>query len=190
MHESIDSWHIVISGFLQHEGKSHGMVSLWRSLRSHASPTCCVELRSWNDDWRALAELIYRCRSHRPKSRPHVKIYGYSWGGYSATLLARELARREIVVDAMVLSDAVYRHWYRLGWWRAFSPWSYIEIPNNVREVTWFVQAKDWPRGHELIAEDEKRTLIAGPKLAPSHVGHCEMDDLTAFHDACRRVAA
>jgi len=82
------------------------MVKLWRELRRHASPRCCVELRSWNDDFHAMAELIYRCKNGES---PTVKIYGYSWGGFSATVLARELARREIRVQHIVLSDPVYR---------------------------------------------------------------------------------
>ena len=54
----------------------------------------------------------------------------------------------------MLLSDAVYRHAYWLGNWRALVPWSVIEIPANVQRVTWFRQYSDRPQGHDLRAAD------------------------------------
>jgi thioesterase domain-containing protein len=84
-----------------------------------------------------------------------IVIAGYSWGGYSATVLARELAKHGRKVDQMVLCDAVYRHNYWLGNWRALCPLSKIKIPKNVKEVSWFKQQKNYPRGHRIIAESD-----------------------------------
>lgn len=190
---SILAWDIVISGFLQSEGTDNGMVRLWRELRKHASPHRCVELRAWNDNWRDLAKLIASTWNTMGGKTPVVRIYGYSWGGYSATILARELAKRGVPVRAMVLSDAVYRHWYWLGNWRAFAPWKTIRIPSNVEQVFWFRQSRDLPMGHKVRARDPRATTVH-PVNSPTrtlsrYIGHTQMDDLAAFHAKCLEVA-
>lgn len=199
----IHNWHIVISGFLQNEGKPTGMVQLWRELhKEHAGPDTCVALRTWRDDMNALAEMIWRLRqkdepTHLLSFQPWVYIYGYSWGGTTAVHLARQLQRRGIPVRAMVLSDAVYRHRYFAGNWRALVPGSEIIIPKNVQEVIWFVQRQPLfrcrrpfinPRGHKLVCEN--------PQVTKKHrsqrvrmVDHAYMDDVSVFHLAAHGVA-
>ena len=110
----IHDWHVVISGFLQDEGQPTGMVRLWRLLgERHSAADVRVELRSWNVNWRQLAELIWRMQPGAGRNcfdPPRVKVYAYSWGaGWGAMQLARQLRRRGIGVAAMVLSDPVYR---------------------------------------------------------------------------------
>ena len=73
---AIAKWHVVISGFLQNEGKPTGMVRLWQMLRLHSGPEACVELRNWNENWRQFAELIHRVRPLA--SEPAVQVYAYS----------------------------------------------------------------------------------------------------------------
>lgn len=186
MTKPIRKWVICIAGFLQDEGTPHGIVQVWRDLHArHAAPNIRVEFRSWDDRTAPLAELIWRLRP--PRKQPHVTIAAYSWGGASAQRLARDLARRGIVVSEMVLSDAVYRHGYWLGNWRALVPWSKITIPANVRRVTWFRQTVDRPRGHSLVPADPTATEIAPATVY--QVGHTYMDDLTAFHQAAHSAA-
>lgn len=183
-------WHIVISGFLQNEGRPTGMVRLWRWLgQEHSGPESCVELRSWNDNFRDLAELIWRVQPAAPEeSGPTVMIYAYSWGaGWGAIELARQLRKRGIPVAAMVLSDPVYRSPWRSLAWLAMVSWSSIRVPANVRRVTWFRQRMNRPAGHRLVAADPAATEIAPPVLA--HVTHQYMDDLRSFHLECERVA-
>lgn len=189
----ISKWHICISGFLQSEGDPTGIVDLWLRMQgAYSTSTTRVELRSWCTNWSDMAELIWRTR---PKDgAPIVCIYGYSWGGFSATLLASELKRRGIGVRVMVLCDAVYRHWYWLGQWRAFMPWSRIEVPSNVRHVFWFRQNNPrikWgrsggtfqPAGHEVVAADIRTTHIHKPEEISSE--HAYADDWAAFHNRC-----
>ena len=184
--KAIHIWHIVISGFLQNEGLPVGMVQLWRDLhQAHAGPDTCVTLREWNSDWNALAELIWRMRGERP---PRIAIYSYSWGGMSAVLLARQLQRRGIDVQWMVLSDPVYRHWYPLGNWRTLVPWSEIIVPTNVDWVDWFRQRTNWPRAHRVVAADSDETHVSAPWMA-RHIDHSHMDDLVEFQKRCREVA-
>ena len=184
---SIRCWHIVIGGFRQHEGKPTGMVQLWRRLHArHAEPGVCVELRSWNDDWRDLAELIWRVQ---PEDEPVVvKIYAYSWGaGWGAMQLARELARRGVHVAWMVLSDPVYRSPWLVTRWLALVPWRAILVPPNVRVVHWFRQKTSLPAGHALRVHAPRRTIIT--PAVWGEVSHLYMDDLRSFHRECERVA-
>lgn len=185
---SIHTWHIVISGFRQHEGQPTGMVKLWRRLhRLHAQGGVCVELRAWNDNWRDLAELIWRVQP--ADAPPIVKVYAYSWGaGYGAIELSRHLLRRGIGVSWMVLSDPVYRSRWLATRWLALVPWQSIIVPRNVRAVRWFRQQLCLPRGHALCAEERERTHIAPPVWVD--VAHPYMDDYPLFHRECERIAA
>jgi len=118
-----------------------------------------------------------------------VVIAGYSWGGYSATLLAKELAKHGQKVKQMVLCDAVYRHKYWLGNWRAMCPLSKIKIPANVEEVTWFRQQQNYPRGHKLKPESDTTKINSPMELKYKHQ---KCDDSYVFHKevfkACQRT--
>ena len=183
---TVRDFHIVISGFLQYEGKPNGMIRLWRELHErHSGPDTFVLMRTWNDNMDTLAELIWRLAADNVR----VKIYGYSWGGAASVRLARQLQKRGIDVEAMVLSDAVYRHPYWLGNWRALIPLSKIVIPRNVKYVYWFCQKDSWWKisGHEVIAHSQVNTTVISHGVA--HVSHEYMDDLNAFHNASYHVA-
>lgn len=177
----IQEWHVCISGFLQDEGRPTGISRAWRSLHNaRTRPDARVELRSWNDDFKALAEFIWRFRDEY--CDPTINLYGYSWGGAGAVRLAEELHRRGLRVDHMVLCDPVYRHPYWLGNWRAFWPWSTIVIPENVREVTWFRQSLSLPKGHDLMAQSPRTILHQPVELSADHL---HIDEEPAFFDAC-----
>lgn len=184
----VRAWHIVIGGFRQTEGKPTGMVRLWQRLHAlHAAPGVCVELRSWNDNWRDLAELVWRVQ---PDREPVViKLYAYSWGaGWGAMQLARELSRRGIAVRWMVLSDPVYRSPLFFTRWLALVPWRSIAVPANVRVVHWFRQRVSLPAGHSLRPQRKDRTVVTPAVWA--EVSHLYMDDLRLFHRECERVAS
>lgn len=182
---AIHTWHVLCAGFLQREGDPNGFLRLWHELHAeHAGPDTCVLLRQWSDDTNRLAELIFRLCN---RTAPCIVLYGYSWGGWSAVLLARQLQRRGLFVDHLVLCDAVYRHWYWLGQWRAFWPWKRIVIPANVAEVTWFRQRFDWPRGHDVVAEDGRETRVHEPREV--RVAHVYMDDLAEFRATAKAIA-
>lgn len=185
---TIRHWHIVIGGFRQTEGKPTGMVRLWQRLHElHSQSGAVVELRSWNDNWRDLAELIWRVQ---PDDEPVVvKVYAYSWGaGWGAMQLARELGRRGVNVAWMVLSDPVYRSPLAITRWLAMVPWRSILVPANVRVVHWFRQRLSLPAGHLLRPVRKERTVITPPVWA--EVSHLYMDDLKSFHKEAERVAS
>jgi pimeloyl-ACP methyl ester carboxylesterase len=186
----IHTWRVVIGGFLQDQGRPTGMVRLWQTLDAQLSrPGVRVELRNWNDNWRQIAELIWRVLPADGSVR--VGIYAYSWGaGWGAMQLARRLSQRGVSVAHMVLSDPVYRSPWLPFRWLAFCPWRPIVVPRNVRKVIWYRQRRNRPAGHRLIAEDAGRTSIFPPDGHEADVIHAYMDDLLAFHRECERSAA
>lgn len=178
-------WHIVIPGFLQREGRPTGMEDeVWARLHAQgAGPESVVLLREWDSDFRALAERIWRMQSeHCP---PTICIYGYSWGGMSAVLLCRELRKRGLRVRHLALCDPVYRHRYWWGQWRALVPWR-IEVPDNVDHVLWWRQRWNWPRSHEVVAANPRRTDIDHP--IEIEAVHQYADDDRLFHAKCLEV--
>lgn len=182
----VATWHLVISGFLQTVGKPNGMVSLWRKLMRHNGPEAAVVPLKWNSQWWDIAELIW---SVQPNGHDRViRIYAYSWGaGWGAMELARQLDRRGMAVDHMVLSDPVFRSSWLLGRWLALSELASIEVPANVRRVSWFRQTKNRPCGHNLAAADGQITVIQPPVVLSRT--HQYMDDAEDFHAECLRVA-
>ncbi|MGE4190735.1 MAG: hypothetical protein AB7G12_12665 [Thermoanaerobaculia bacterium] len=194
--QAIDVWNFVIPGFLQSEGTDNGMVKIWRMMRARvASPWNAVELRSWCQRWSDLAELVWMTRPH--SGLPVINVYAYSWGGWSARLFALELARRELRIRTMVLSDPVYRHSYILGQWRAFRPSSKIVIPPNVDEVFWYRQQNPrfqcgrsggfaQPAGHDVVAAHPDTTVHEPVLLTCEHM---YADDNPSFREKCLAVS-
>lgn len=184
----IDGWDIIIEGFTQESGTLNGMVHVWSDL---IEATKCreawrVELLRWNDKVWNQAELIKRIAQFSGV-KPIINVYAYSWGGQTAANFARELRRRGLTVNRMVLTDAVYRHTGivgNLGNWRVLATWFPIVIPDNVNRVSWFRQYECFPRGHDLVCS--KPGVIDKPVVVT--LDHKWMDDLGEFRDLCREV--
>lgn len=171
-------------------------------MRQFNAEDTVIELRSWCQDWNDMAELIWRMRT-LDNGDPIIKVYGYSFGGYSSMILARELGRRGLRVNKMVLCDPVYRHAYKLGWWRSCVPWSKIRIPPNVKEVYWVRQQNprfglrggpwyepwSWfhPAGHNLIW-DPRTTIVHDPIILRAE--HTYMDDTPEFQNLALEIAS
>jgi hypothetical protein len=179
------TWHIVISGFMQHRGTPNGMVGLWRDLHQrHAGPGVVVEYMCWNDKFKKQAEKIWRSSD----VGQIICIYAYSWGaGHGAMKLARALEKYKLGVRVMVLSDPVFRPWLRLLSPLAMTRFPWIRLPKKISEVFWFFQRKNRPHGHRLVAVDSIVTEIHdGVQINYFHQG---MDDAIEFHEACHLVA-
>ena len=183
---AIGRWLLCCSGFLQPTlGAPTGMMKLWAELHDrHCGPGCCVERLAWSDCPASVAEHVRLLADDRP---PAVLIFAYSWGAALAVRIARELGKRSIDVQHLVLTDPIYRHAYFAGNWRALLPWWPINIPRNVREVTWWRQLDSCPRGHDLVACEE-HTLLHPPRLASA--AHEFMDELLDFRQTSLRIAA
>ncbi len=180
-------FHIVISGFLQNEGKPNGMVRLWGDLYAeHACEETLVMMKTWNDSMDSLAEFIWRMAEEDAV----IKVYGYSWGGAAAMKLAKALKKRGLKVHAMVLSDAVYRHSYWLGNWRAFVRCFKIKVPTNTGPVHWFRQKSKLGKlsGHDIVLESPFGfSWLAKPVWC--NCSHQYMDDNRLFQNKVLEVA-
>lgn len=176
----VKTWIVLCSGFLQNEGTLNGIEQLWSKVRTrHSSPDVSVEYRPWNTDWRKMAEFMFRLRDH--DDPPRIMLVGFSWGGYGMVCLARELAKRGLLVETLILSDAVYRSQWMVWRWLSMTGFPRIHVPPNVRDVHWFRQRNDWPRGHEVVPETHFRTSISTPVILD--VTHSYADDAAPFHD-------
>lgn len=184
----IRCWDVLITGFLQHPNQPNGFVAIWQGVRLHQDKDREVTFpMPWNSCWAELADTIRRCRDAAKETV--VRIYAYSYGaGWGAVKFARELAARKIDVVWMVLSDPVHRSDWLVGRLSALFPFATIEIPDNVRFVSWFRQGMTCPRGHDLVADDPAVTTIYDPVYLA--IPHTEMDDAPAFREECFRVAA
>lgn len=180
--------HICVSGFSQNCGYYHGILKLRESLLT-AGHSEGVASRVWYLPWtsnfrRVANELGIICNQHG--IRPQVMIAGYSYGGWGAIQLAKELSRSGIFVRSMVLSDPVARPWFwprplpavssMLG--RRFS--FALRVPSNVLQLFSFYQIDNRPQGHKLIV----RPPTLQHKPVRLDLPHTEMDDAEAFH-AC-----
>lgn len=193
---AVHEWHIVFGGFQQDQNGSrqNGTLTLWGKLHNEmAGPNSVVEWHPWSANVDALAEKILEFKNGVP---PTICVYGYSWGGTTAMRFARALRRRGLRIRCMVLADAVYRHWYALGQWRALVPWSYLSVPDNVDRVDWCYQRgprfclSRWrteggsfvePAGHLVRAEDpEQTTVFEGVELK---YDHSHMDNAHEWHN-------
>jgi hypothetical protein len=159
---------------------------LWLKLARYRSPETCIALKTWNANWWAIAENIW-WTSASPVEKINVFVYAYSWGaGWGFTQLAKQLKKRGIRIRTAVLSDPVYRHWYTLGQWRAFVPYSSISVPNNVDEVFSFVQRQNLPAGHLCEAASDRTRIHLPVELMATHQ---YMDDASDFHDRVLQIA-
>lgn len=188
-------WHLCISGFRQGRRAECGVEKLWRSmLAAEAVDDVRVEILSWDEDWRDIAAWLARNSAAGAK----LNLYPYSWGGDGAISLCEELQDLQDLhegsvptVDHLVMCDAVYRSGI-LPTAIPVNPWSMlpfatIRVPSNVREVTWFYQRVDRPRGHDVVARDPERTKVnPGREL---FVGHCDIDEAKEFHDEALAAA-
>lgn len=178
---SVDTWIVVISGFLQNKGEPNGITRIWRQLHAKMTDSTSVVYHlTWDSDIKATAEFMFRYSNRH--QRPKILLAGYSWGGQTAANLAFELDRRGLHVDQFVTADAVHRHKYWFGRWRAMVPWSKIRIPDSVKRVTWFRQKMNKPAGHQLVGKN-----VGDP--IELHVAHQYADDAVVVENTILKLA-
>lgn len=184
----IERWIVCVSGFCQDESKPSGMMRLWRDVhhevhRNSTNANSVVIPKTWRVDADALAEWMWRTR---PVGHPPViDIVGYSWGGAAAVRLCNALGRRGQKVRNLILCDAVYRHPYWLGNWRAFMPGIPLVVPGTVQNLWTFKQDTNWPRGHRVICA--RPTVFHGNTMIRD-VTHQYIDDSFDFQMKARKI--
>jgi len=172
-------------GYRQKEGEITGLEILQDELHQQCENNDSrVLLRAWNDDPSTIAERIW---SRRPEEeQPYIVLIGYSYGGYSSVLIARELKKRGIDVSVLILCDAVWRpYWWLPSLLSYLQCWK-IKIPENVKRVYAFFQRTNYPRGHQLECNTDK--TVVSTKLIPGVI-HRYMDEDKSFHTIAKRNA-
>lgn len=151
-----------------------------------------VCLKTWNDDFAQLAELIFVEAQLAEELRPKIVLAGYSWGGGRGVItLAKELRRRGLGIQRVDLCDAVYFSPYPLWVCRAlgaFRDQQVIRIPPNVRHVTFGRQTQSEPNGHPVVAKNTRRTTIEEEYTI--NADHIWADDDHQWHERVCRSAA
>lgn len=180
----VTRWIVCIGGFNQSEGRLTGVANIEAALHRRCNcPTTRVLLKSWRDSSHDLAERIWNWRpSH---GRPQVFILGYSYGGYSAVLLARELKERGIDVETMLLVDPVWRIWGRFPSLSSLlSKWK-IHVPDNVARLYSWRQEIDKPMGHPLVTAGSTRHIEKMVERSHSYMDDYEEIQTIALSTAC-----
>lgn len=166
----IDEWIVSVTGFGQREGHLTGLEILHTLIRKKCSGVESIALlKSWNDNTNDVAERIWRMR--RIGGTPRVVLIGFSYGGYTAVLIAKELQKRGIKVSHLFLVDAVWRYSRYFPSFVSLLPFWRIHIPTNVKKVINWRQYVSKPKGHKIVVD-------------PDHTEH-EEHTLDVIHSYC-----
>ena len=173
-------------GLTQDQSQESGLEKLWRKLRETLplQTQCLVHPQTWDADFEALAEFIWR----NGTAFTVVNIYAYSWGcGHGTVRLAKALQARGIQVPKAVLCDPVYHSWWRP--WRGIFHASWnppIELPANVWHVDSFYQRLSTPQGTNIVMKNSAGTQTVPVRLECTHQ---YIDDDKRFHEKVLEVA-
>jgi hypothetical protein len=187
----IRNWHIIIQGFKQDEDLITGCEYIWKGIRHLTGITTSIQLRHWNDNWKALAAFIDRNSTHGAS----IRVYAYSWGcGYGLVTLAKYLAERGLSIRHAVLCDPVWRWRWAPAWLSALSFRSIfrgqtVPINSNILEVSWCFQIHGTPRGHTPKAVNPDATIIH-PGVLIKGASHTSIDEMPWFTNKALEVAA
>lgn len=175
---------VPIMGFTQQTARPTGLEKLWRQLREHSAPDCCILTpRQWDDNWQGIAQFIDRNAAEHAR----IDVVAYSWGaGDGFIKLAESLGRLPVPrsVEMAVLADPIYRSPMVPFVFRSLlnTFWApSIIVPDNVRRVRWTRQNVNKPAGHDLRRTDGSVRGIGWGYIRG--LRHEQMDDDPAFHE-------
>jgi pimeloyl-ACP methyl ester carboxylesterase len=183
---------IPIKGNAQAHFADDGIEHLhWHHLRLYAREDLTVyHPRTWKTNVR---NLLLQLQRHDVQ---HVLFIGYSHGQAAIMQAARLAPAYGIKTIRVVLCDPVWRSTWlpRIGWMQALSVRSLmshpeIKIPATIHGVDWCRQYVDFPRAHDLVAENPRRTRIGEAVIIPRSHSKIQWSDLwfelatTAAHE-------
>ncbi len=148
-----------LGGFIKHDNTAHSEVQLAARLRNSYPPDVYVEtFESYHEERADKTVLALLDANHDGKLSPEEKnnarivIYGHSWGGSEAIILARDLNKRGVPVLLTIQIDSVTKIHQNDA-----------VIPANVAKAANFFQRNGHIHGQpEIRAADPKRTTIIG----------------------------
>lgn len=148
-----------VGGFVRHDNSHHGPVIFADRLQRTAPKGSYIQVfenRHRHAAYKTIVGLLDRNHdgvlSEAEKEQARIILYGQSWGGSAAVVLARELGRAGIPVLLTVQVDSIRKLWQhdRI-------------IPDNVVAAANFYQPNGIFHGvSEITAADPSRTEILG----------------------------
>lgn len=173
---------VFFTGFLQSEadrnGFEDGYFELIRNIQCNSTLTYAP--RTWTTNVKHLADQLRRQGIQR------VAMVSYSHGQAAAVAFAKYAYKIGLAVDLWVACDPVNRstwlprkNWAQVFAWKALFKHGEIKVPHNVTRTVYIRQDKDWPRGHDLVAESIDQTIDC---VAVMHsYGHQQIDESPTF---------
>jgi hypothetical protein len=148
-----------VGGFVAHDNRHHGPVQFAERLRSALPRNAYVRVFENRRRKQAFAEILRLLDSNgdgalssEEKARARIILFGHSWGGAAAVLLARELRSAGVPVMLTVQIDSVAKMWQHDS-----------VIPDNVAAAVNFYQPHGFLHGQpEITAADPAKTQIIG----------------------------
>jgi hypothetical protein len=148
-----------VGGFVRHDDPRHGPVQLAQRLQRTFPKGTHVEIFENRHRAQARSTILRLLDanhdgvlSDEEKSHARIVLYGHSWGGAAAVLLARELSREHIPVLLTVQVDSIAKLWQDDSL-----------VPDNVAAAVNFYQPHGLLHGRALItAADPAKTDILG----------------------------
>jgi hypothetical protein len=151
-----------VGGFVRHNNMHHGPVRLAQRIQPSVPKDTYVrvfENRHRRQAYLAVVHLLDTDHdgilSAEEKARARIILFGQSWGGAAAVLLARDLQRDGVPVQLTVQVDSVAKLWQNDS-----------VIPDNVAEAVNFYQPHGLIHGRQRItASNPEKTRILGNYL-------------------------
>lgn len=148
-----------VGGFVRHDNPNHGPVRLAKNISHSESKDTYIQVfenRRRKSAYRTILRLLDRDHdgdlTAAEKDQAHIILFGQSWGGSAAVMLARDLNQIGIPVLLTVQVDSVAKFWQ-----------NDTLIPPNVAEAVNFYQPHGLVHGRRAIrASDPSRTEILG----------------------------
>ena len=148
-----------VGGFLRHDNAHHNPVKVARLLQQNSPKDAYIEVFENRHRKTALKTILRLLDANHDgvlsddeKAAAHIMLFGHSWGGSAAVLLARELNRLGVPVMLTVQVDSVAKPWQNDA-----------VIPENVAAAVNFYQPHGIIHGRSTIkAADDSKTRILG----------------------------
>jgi hypothetical protein len=148
-----------VGGFVNHDDPRHGPVRLAQQIRKTVPKDTYVQVFENRHRKQAYDTVVHLLDTNRDgvlsaeeKSRARIILFGHSWGGAAAVLLARDLRRQGVPVLLTVQVDSVPKSWQNDS-----------VIPDNVAAAVNFYQPHGILHGRpQITAADPAKTEILG----------------------------